>query len=71
MISASKIKKKCINLVFYSTVSSSINALAAVTVEDLVRPHFRSLSEKKLSWISMGMSMSGKSFPLLLCKVRA
>ncbi|KAM9204427.1 sodium-coupled monocarboxylate transporter 1 [Mergus octosetaceus] len=40
-----------------STVSSSINALAAVTVEDLVRPHFRSLSEKKLSWISMGMSL--------------
>uniref|UniRef100_A0A672UNU5 Solute carrier family 5 member 8 n=1 Tax=Strigops habroptila TaxID=2489341 RepID=A0A672UNU5_STRHB len=43
-----------------STVSSSINALAAVTVEDLIRPYFRSLSEKKLSWISMGMSMSGK-----------
>ncbi|OXB65173.1 hypothetical protein ASZ78_005289 [Callipepla squamata] len=40
-----------------STVSSSINALAAVTVEDLVRPYFRSLSEKKLSWISMGMSL--------------
>ncbi|NXJ59256.1 SC5A8 protein, partial [Rostratula benghalensis] len=40
-----------------STVSSSINALAAVTVEDLVRPYFKSLSEKKLSWISMGMSL--------------
>ncbi|NWH65472.1 SC5A8 protein, partial [Geococcyx californianus] len=40
-----------------STVSSSINALAAVTVEDFVRPCFRSLSEKKLSWISMGMSV--------------
>ncbi|XP_009896787.2 sodium-coupled monocarboxylate transporter 1 [Dryobates pubescens] len=40
-----------------STVSSSINALAAVTVEDLIRPRFRSLSEKKLSWISMGMSL--------------
>ncbi|NXR14498.1 SC5A8 protein, partial [Semnornis frantzii] len=40
-----------------STVSSSINALAAVTVEDLIRPHFKSLSEKKLSWISMGMSL--------------
>ncbi|OWK59284.1 Sodium-coupled monocarboxylate transporter 1 [Lonchura striata] len=43
-----------------STVSSSINALAAVTVEDLIKPYFKSLSEKKLSWISMGMSMSGK-----------
>ncbi|NXJ92598.1 SC5A8 protein, partial [Corythaixoides concolor] len=40
-----------------STVSSSINALAAVTVEDLIRPYFRSLSERKLSWISMGMSL--------------
>ncbi|NXY20426.1 SC5A8 protein, partial [Atrichornis clamosus] len=40
-----------------STVSSSINALAAVTVEDLIRPYFRSLSEKQLSWISMGMSL--------------
>ncbi|NXS57914.1 SC5A8 protein, partial [Brachypteracias leptosomus] len=40
-----------------STVSSSINALAAVTVEDLIRPYFTSLSEKKLSWISMGMSL--------------
>ncbi|NWX89585.1 SC5A8 protein, partial [Nothoprocta pentlandii] len=40
-----------------STVSSSINALAAVTVEDFIRPYFRSLSEKKLSWISMGMSL--------------
>ncbi|NWQ77766.1 SC5A8 protein, partial [Columbina picui] len=40
-----------------STVSSSINALAAVTVEDLIKPSFSSLSEKKLSWISMGMSL--------------
>ncbi|NXN39889.1 SC5A8 protein, partial [Rhinoptilus africanus] len=40
-----------------STVSSSINALAAVTVEDLIKPYFKSASEKKLSWISMGMSL--------------
>ncbi|XP_033619391.1 sodium-coupled monocarboxylate transporter 1 [Fukomys damarensis] len=40
-----------------STVSSSINALAAVTVEDLIRPYFRSLSERSLSWISQGMSV--------------
>ncbi|ELK25980.1 Sodium-coupled monocarboxylate transporter 1 [Myotis davidii] len=39
------------------TVSSSINALAAVTVEDLVKPKFRSLSERSLSWISQGMSV--------------
>ncbi|NWR76894.1 SC5A8 protein, partial [Centropus unirufus] len=39
-----------------STVSSSINALAAVTVEDLIKPYFPSLSERQLSWTSMGMS---------------
>ncbi|XP_033076801.1 sodium-coupled monocarboxylate transporter 1 isoform X2 [Trachypithecus francoisi] len=39
------------------TVSSSINALAAVTVEDLIKPYFRSLSERSLSWISQGMSV--------------
>eukprot|EP00069_Balaena_mysticetus_P013492 bmy_22059T0 len=39
-----------------STVSSSINALAAVTVEDLVKPCFPSLSERSLFWISQGMS---------------
>ncbi|CAI9571325.1 unnamed protein product [Staurois parvus] len=40
-----------------STVSSSINALAAVTVEDLVKPFYKSLSETKLSWISKGTSL--------------
>ncbi|XP_007165878.1 sodium-coupled monocarboxylate transporter 1 [Balaenoptera acutorostrata] len=40
-----------------STVSSSINALAAVTVEDLVKPLFPSLSERSLFWISQGMSV--------------
>lgn len=39
----------------YSTVSSSINALAAVTVEDLFRP-YTNMSEKQLSWMSKGMS---------------
>ncbi|XP_004269526.1 sodium-coupled monocarboxylate transporter 1 isoform X1 [Orcinus orca] len=40
-----------------STVSSSINALAAVTLEDLVKSRFQSLSERSLSWISQGMSV--------------
>ncbi|XP_013920211.1 PREDICTED: sodium-coupled monocarboxylate transporter 1 [Thamnophis sirtalis] len=39
-----------------STVSSSVNALAAVTVEDLIKPYF-TLTELKLSWISMCMSL--------------
>ncbi|XP_072511799.1 sodium-coupled monocarboxylate transporter 1-like isoform X2 [Notamacropus eugenii] len=40
-----------------STVSSSINALALVTIEDLVKPHYQSLSEKKLSWLLKGTSV--------------
>ncbi|KAK5849174.1 hypothetical protein PBY51_008836 [Eleginops maclovinus] len=39
-----------------STVSSSINALAAVTVEDLIKP-YTDMSEKHLSWISKGLSI--------------
>uniref|UniRef100_A0A3P9CPE9 Solute carrier family 5 member 8 n=1 Tax=Maylandia zebra TaxID=106582 RepID=A0A3P9CPE9_9CICH len=38
-----------------STVSSSINALAAVTVEDLIKP-YASMSERQLAWISKGTS---------------
>uniref|UniRef100_H3CN89 Solute carrier family 5 member 8 n=1 Tax=Tetraodon nigroviridis TaxID=99883 RepID=H3CN89_TETNG len=37
-----------------STVSSSINALAAVTLEDLIKPYFR-LSEKHQFWMSKGL----------------
>ncbi|XP_051986420.1 sodium-coupled monocarboxylate transporter 1-like [Xyrauchen texanus] len=40
-----------------STVSSSINALVAVTVEDFLKPAFPWLTEKQLSWINMGMSV--------------
>lgn len=45
-----------------STVSSSINALAAVTVEDLLRP-YTNMSEKQLSWMSKGMSEQAKKIP--------
>ncbi|XP_040263127.1 sodium-coupled monocarboxylate transporter 1-like [Bufo bufo] len=38
-----------------STVSSSINALATVTIEDLIKP-YTNLSERKLSWLSKGMN---------------
>ncbi|XP_069485452.1 sodium-coupled monocarboxylate transporter 1-like [Ambystoma mexicanum] len=40
-----------------STVSSTINALAAVTVEDLIKPCLPSLTERKLSWIAKGTSL--------------
>ncbi|KAG9345664.1 hypothetical protein JZ751_008808 [Albula glossodonta] len=41
---------------FWDTVSSSINGLAAVTIEDLVKPYF-TVSERKLSWMSKGLSL--------------
>ncbi|XP_068611605.1 sodium-coupled monocarboxylate transporter 1-like [Brachionichthys hirsutus] len=40
-----------------STVSSSINALAAVTLEDLIKP-CTNMSEKNLSWVSKGLSIA-------------
>ncbi|CAL8254837.1 sodium-coupled monocarboxylate transporter 1 [Gadus morhua] len=40
-----------------STVSSSINALTAVTLEDFIRPKWRNLTEKQLSWINMSLSV--------------
>ncbi|KAM6961564.1 sodium-coupled monocarboxylate transporter 1-like [Tautogolabrus adspersus] len=38
-----------------STVSSSINALATVTLEDLIKP-YTNMSEKHLYWMSKGLS---------------
>lgn len=43
-------------LTFYSTVSSSINALVAVTVEDFVLPMRKNLTEKQVTWMNMGLS---------------
>ncbi|XP_050967921.1 sodium-coupled monocarboxylate transporter 1 [Labeo rohita] len=40
-----------------STVSSSINALVAVTVEDFMKPAWPWLTERQLTWINMGMSV--------------
>uniref|UniRef100_A0A671YV31 Solute carrier family 5 member 8, like n=1 Tax=Sparus aurata TaxID=8175 RepID=A0A671YV31_SPAAU len=39
-----------------STVSSSINALVAVTVEDFILPVFKNLTEKQVYWMNMGLS---------------
>ncbi|KAG7496690.1 sodium-coupled monocarboxylate transporter 1 [Solea senegalensis] len=38
-------------------LSSSINALAAVTIEDLIKP-YTNLSEKQLTWLSRAMTIS-------------
>ncbi|XP_038627737.1 sodium/iodide cotransporter [Tachyglossus aculeatus] len=40
-----------------STASTSINAMAAVTVEDLIKPRLPSLSPQKLTLISKGLSL--------------
>ncbi|TNN76456.1 Sodium-coupled monocarboxylate transporter 1 [Liparis tanakae] len=40
-----------------STVSSSINALVAVTVEDFILPVCKNLSEKQVTWMNMGLSV--------------
>lgn len=37
-------------------MSSSINALVAVTVEDFILPVFKNLTEKQVYWMNMGLS---------------
>ncbi|XP_028261361.1 sodium-coupled monocarboxylate transporter 1 [Parambassis ranga] len=40
-----------------STVSSSINALVAVTVEDFILPMCKNLTQKQVTWMNMGLSV--------------
>lgn len=40
-----------------STVSSSINALVAVTVEDFIFPVCKNLTQKQVKWMNMGLSV--------------
>ncbi|XP_067329721.1 sodium/iodide cotransporter [Anolis sagrei] len=40
-----------------STASTSINAMAAVTVEDLIKPNLPNLSPRKLTLVSKGLSL--------------
>uniref|UniRef100_U3I6R3 Solute carrier family 5 member 8 n=1 Tax=Anas platyrhynchos platyrhynchos TaxID=8840 RepID=U3I6R3_ANAPP len=50
-----------------STVAASINALATVTFEDLVKQCLPNLSEKKSTWISKGLCRYSPSCSLGLC----
>lgn len=40
---------------FNSTASTSINAMAAVTMEDLLHPYLLHMSQKKLILLSKGL----------------
>lgn len=40
-----------------STVSSSINALVAVTMEDFIIPLWKNHTEKQVTWLNMGLSV--------------
>lgn len=40
-----------------STVSSSINALVAVTLEDFIIPLWKNRTEKQVTWLNMGLSV--------------
>lgn len=40
----------------FSTVSSSINALVAVTTEDFILPFCKNLTNKQVTWMNMGLS---------------
>ncbi|XP_054906424.1 sodium-coupled monocarboxylate transporter 1 [Poeciliopsis prolifica] len=40
-----------------STVSSSINALVAVTVEDFIFPFYKDFTPKQVTWMNMGLSV--------------
>ncbi|XP_051857698.1 sodium-coupled monocarboxylate transporter 1-like [Antechinus flavipes] len=53
----------CIYSATLSAVSASVNALAAVTISDIVKPFFPSLSEKTVFWLCRGTSL----FYGLLC----
>jgi Na+/proline symporter len=43
------------NSLLYSTASTSINAMAAVTMDDLLKPTLANMSQKKLILISRGL----------------
>lgn len=43
------------SVIFDSTASTSINAMAAVTVEDLLQPHLQHMTQKKLILVSKGL----------------
>jgi len=42
------------SVIYNSTASTSINAMAAVTMEDLLRPHLH-MTQKKLILVSKGL----------------
>lgn len=48
-------RSEMIGIVFNSTASTSINAMAAVTMEDILKPHLLQTTQKKLVLVSKGL----------------
>lgn len=48
----------CLFSAALSTISSAFNSLATVTMEDLIKPHFPSMSEEKATLLSKALAMS-------------
>lgn len=48
-------RNEMIGVVFNSTASTSINAMAAVTMEDILRPHLLQTTQNKLVLVSKGL----------------
>uniref|UniRef100_A0A1A8LFC5 Sodium-dependent multivitamin transporter n=3 Tax=Nothobranchius TaxID=28779 RepID=A0A1A8LFC5_9TELE len=48
----------CLFSAALSTISSAFNSLATVTMEDLIKPHFPSMSESRATLVSKALAMS-------------
>ncbi|XP_054894398.1 solute carrier family 5 member 6 isoform X2 [Poeciliopsis prolifica] len=48
----------CLFSAALSTISSAFNSLATVTMEDLIKPHFPSMSEERATLLSKALAMS-------------
>ncbi|XP_039992480.1 solute carrier family 5 member 6 [Xiphias gladius] len=48
----------CLFSAALSTISSAFNSLATVTMEDLIKPHFRAMTEARATLLSKALAMS-------------
>lgn len=48
----------CLFSAALSTISSALNSLATVTMEDLIKPHFPTMTESRATYLSKALAMS-------------